>query len=78
MMDRAVHPRGMGGLLPPQAGKAKQSKEREREKVAILAQGAYSVSEDDPLNASSRRGCGGEGSLTVPLGTSIPFLRQSS
>ena len=47
--------------------------------LTILAQGADDVSEDDPLNTSSREGCGGEGSLTVPLGTSIPrVLRQSN
>ena len=40
----------------------KQLRERERESVAILAKGAYSDIEDDPLHICSKGGLGrGEG-----------------
>ena len=59
-------PCGLAGARSREGGDcvaAERKKERERESSIT----AYSVFEDDPLNASSRGGYPGEGSLTVQL-----------
>ena len=49
------------------AAKLRKAAERERESVAILAKGAYSDIEDDPLHICSKGGLGRGRGLTVPL-----------